>query len=181
MLHLSSKFKSNCSGVLVYLQVNMRWWCDVDAKNKWTNLFLGFIIRKTLLRLWKGWRRIDGLRTIFYREDWVNKRAKILGWERNDLDREGVGNGHPPHTLGTKRRFILGAPDSRTKDWWLEGDSICISTEEFSNSENLWSLSSQQARKFPAGPSLSGDLHEKVWAEILCILAQSPTGLPWLL
>lgn len=153
-------------------------WCGCQKQT--SKLIFRIHYQKGTMTTMEGMKNRRSAYYLFYREDWVNKRAKILGWERNDLDREGVGNGHPPHMLGTKRRFILGAADSRTKDWWLEGDSICISTEEFSNSENLWSPNSQQARKFPAGPSLSEDLHEKVWAEVLCILAQSPTGLPWL-
>lgn len=47
IFHLGSK--SNCSGVLVCLPVNMRQRCDVGAKNKQTNSILGFIIRKTAI------------------------------------------------------------------------------------------------------------------------------------
>lgn len=105
---------------------------------------------------------------LFYREDWINKRAKILGWGRNDLEKEGAGNGHPPHANGTMSTFILGAADSRTKDWWLDGDSICISSRAFSNNEHLWSRINQRQGELPAGPCLG-------W-----ILAWRPTRLPWL-
>lgn len=140
IFHLSSK--SNCSGVLVCLQVDMRQWCDVDAKTNQTNkLTCRIHYQKGSIINTEGWRRIGGLHTILQRrlgnQESKNSRNPVL-CERNDLDREGAENSHPPYKEGTKSRFILGAPDSRTKDWWLDGDSICISTGEFSNNEKLW-------------------------------------------
>lgn len=86
---------------------------------------------------------------------------------------KGGGREWPPSTHErTMSTFILGAADSRTNDWWLDGDSICISTRAFSNNEHLWCRINQRQGEFPAGPS-SG-----------CILAWRPTGLPclpWLL
>lgn len=77
VFHLRSK--SNCSGVLVCLQVNMRQWCDVDAKENPTWTLTGSRIRNKV-----GRRGAEGGRRIrwsayYSSEEWTTKRIKILG------------------------------------------------------------------------------------------------------